>query len=58
MDKKDLTVELTNFEGQLDELLNLIQSKKIEIYDIPLAKITNQYLEYLGQMQKLNLQIA
>lgn len=58
MDKKDLTVELPNFEGPLDLLLHLIQSQKIDIYDIPIAQITSQYLEYLGQMQKLNLQIA
>ncbi|WP_308555752.1 segregation/condensation protein A [uncultured Lactobacillus sp.] len=58
MDKKDLTLELPNFEGPLDLLLHLIQSQKIDIYDIPIAQITSQYLEYLGQMQKLNLQIA
>ena len=58
MDKKDLTVELPNFEGPLDLLLHLIQSQKIDIYDIPIAQITSKYLEYLGQMQKLNLQIA
>lgn len=58
MNKSDLTLELPNFEGPLDLLLHLIQSQKIDIYDIPIAQITSQYLEYLRQMQSLNLQIA
>ena len=58
MDKSNLTLELPNFEGPLDLLLHLIQSQKIDIYDIPIAQITSQYLEYLRQMQSLNLQIA
>ena len=47
MDKSNLTLELPNFEGPLDLLLHLIQSQKIDIYDIPIAQITSQYLEYL-----------
>ncbi|NRO30484.1 segregation and condensation protein A [Lactobacillus helveticus] len=58
MNKSNLTLELPNFEGPLDLLLHLIQSQKIDIYDIPIAQITSQYLEYLRQMQSLNLQIA
>ncbi|EEJ72131.1 segregation and condensation protein A [Lactobacillus ultunensis] len=58
MDKRNLTLELPNFEGPLDLLLHLIQSQKIDIYDIPIAQITSQYLDYLRQMQQLNLQIA
>ncbi|WEV71577.1 segregation/condensation protein A [Lactobacillus sp. ESL0785] len=54
----DLTLELPNFEGPLDLLLHLIKSQKIDIYDIPIAQITEQYLAYLQQMQQLNLQIA
>ncbi|WZL15996.1 MAG: segregation/condensation protein A [Lactobacillus kefiranofaciens] len=38
--------------------MHLIQSQKIDIYDIPIAQITSQYLDYLRQMQSLNLQIA
>lgn len=56
--KNNLTLELPNFEGPLDLLLHLIKSQKIDIYDIPIAQITSQYLAYLKQMQKLNLQIA
>lgn len=58
MKKSNLTLELPNFEGPLDLLLHLIQSQKIDIYDIPIAQITSQYLDYLRQMQSLNLQIA
>lgn len=58
MNKSNLTLELPNFEGPLDLLLHLIQSQKIDIYDIPIAQITSQYLEYLRRMQSLNLQLA
>lgn len=58
MNKSSLTLELPNFEGPLDLLLHLIQSQKIDIYDIPIAQITSQYLEYLRKMQDLNLQVA
>ena len=54
----NLTLELPNFEGPLDLLLHLIKVQKIDIYDIPIAQITSQYLAYLHQMQKLNLKIA
>lgn len=55
---ENLTLELPNFEGPLDLLLHLIKSQEIDIYDIPIAQITSQYLAYLKQMQRLNLQIA
>lgn len=58
MTTNNLTLELPNFEGPLDLLLHLIQSQKIDIYDIPIAQITEQYLAYLHKMQKLNLKIA
>ncbi|MDN6028749.1 MAG: segregation/condensation protein A [Lactobacillus sp.] len=54
----DLTLELPNFEGPLDLLLHLIKSQKIDIYDIPIAKITSQNLAYLQAMKQLNLQLA
>lgn len=46
------------FEGPLDLLLHLIKENKVDIYDIPIALITHQYLEYLGLMKELNLEIA
>ena len=53
-----LNVKLKIFEGPLDLLLHLIRNHKVEIYDIPMAEITAQYLEYLELMKNLNLDIA
>ncbi|WP_408011698.1 segregation/condensation protein A [Pseudalkalibacillus sp. A8] len=51
-------VRLDAFEGPLDLLLHLINRYEIDIYDIPVAKITEQYLEYIHTMQELQLDIA
>ena len=51
-------VRLQNFEGPLDLLLHLIRQHQVNVYDIPIATITQQYLEYLEVMQELNLDIA
>ncbi len=51
-------VKLDKFEGPLDLLLYLIKKQEINIYDIPIAKITQQYLEYLRLMEFLNLELA
>jgi segregation and condensation protein A len=51
-------VKLEVFEGPLDLLLYLIKKEELDIYDIPIAKITDQYLEYLELMQLLDLNIA
>ncbi len=51
-------VKLNIFEGPLDLLLFLIKKEKIDIYDIPITKITAQYLEYLELMKLLDLEIA
>lgn len=48
-------VKLEFFEGPLDLLLFLIRKKKIDIHDIPIATITKDYLEYLHQKEKINL---
>lgn len=55
---EQLTLILTDFEGPLDLLLHLINQTKIDIYDIPIAEITTQYLDYLHQMQELKLDVA
>ncbi len=52
------TVKLDIFEGPLDLLLFLIKRDKINIYDIPIAHITKQYLEYIELMKELNLEVA
>jgi len=51
-------VKLTTFEGPLDLLIHLIKQNEVEIYDIPIADITEQYLEYLDLMKQLDLDIA
>ncbi|KJR40889.1 segregation and condensation protein A [Candidatus Magnetoovum chiemensis] len=57
-EKKYYQISLPIFEGPLDLLLTLIKDNKIDIYDIPIAFITNRYLEYLKIMKDLNLDIA
>src|SRR3989449_4024171 len=51
-------VKLEQFEGPLDLLLHLIKKNEVNIYDIPIAMITQQYLETLRLMQDLNLDVA
>ncbi len=51
-------VKLEIFEGPFDLLLHLIKKEKLNIYDIPIAKITKDYLEYLNLMQSLDIDIA
>lgn len=51
-------VKLDNFEGPLDLLVHLIRRHEIDIYDIPIVLITEQYLEYLELMQELDLDVA
>ncbi len=55
---EQLSYKLESFEGPLDLLLHLIKSNKLNIYDIPIAEISHQYLEYLEQMKKMDLDIA
>jgi segregation and condensation protein A len=52
------SIKIPVFEGPLDLLLHLIRENKIDIYDIPIAIITRQYLEYIQMMKELNLDIA
>jgi segregation and condensation protein A len=51
-------IRLDNFEGPLDLLLHLIKKHEVNIYDIPIALITKQYLDYIDFMQELNLDVA
>ncbi|WP_334328755.1 segregation and condensation protein A [Companilactobacillus sp. HBUAS59699] len=53
-----LKLVLTDFEGPIDLLLHLIKESKIDIYDIPIAQITQQYIDYLNSMKVLELDIA
>ena len=51
-------IRLEHFEGPLDLLLHLIRKHEVNIHDIPIALITEQYLQYIELMQELNLDIA
>ena len=51
-------VKLAIYEGPLDLLLDLIRKQQIDIYDIPIARITQQYLDYLHMLQELNIDVA
>ncbi|MCI1985955.1 MAG: segregation/condensation protein A [Lactobacillus sp.] len=53
-----LTLVLDDFSGPLDLLWHLIRTNEVDIYDIPIAEITSQYLDYLHQMQGLRLDVA
>jgi segregation and condensation protein A len=55
---EDYPVRVTAFEGPLDLLLHLIKKNEVSIYDIPIALVTQQYLDYLDLMEELNLDIA
>ena len=50
-----IPVKLNVFEGPLDLLLHLIDKNKIDIYDIPIVEITDQYMEYIHAMEKEDL---
>lgn len=51
-------IKLENFEGPLDLLCHLIDKNKMNIYDIKLSDITDQYIEYINQMEEMNLELT
>lgn len=51
-------VKLDAFEGPMDLLMHLIEKNKIDIYDIPIASLTQQYMDYLDQFKEFNMEIA
>lgn len=53
-----LSVKLEVFEGPLDLLLHLIEKNKVDIYDIPIAGITDQYLDYVSRLETQDLEIV
>ena len=53
----ELKVKLESFEGPLDLLLHLLDKNKVNIYDIPIVEITKQYMEYIREMQRQDLNV-
>ena len=51
-------IQLPMYEGPLDLLLDLIRKQEIDIHNIPIAKITGQYLDYLHQLEQLDIDIS
>ena len=56
--QEEYKVELDVFEGPLDLLLYLIKRDELDIYDIPIERITDQYMQYMDLMRMLDLNIA
>lgn len=53
----ELNVKLQVFEGPLDLLLHLLEKNKVNIYDIPIVEITNQYMDYIAEMKRNDLNV-
>lgn len=53
----ELEFKLEKFEGPLDLLLHLIDKNKVDIYDIPIAEITDQYMDYVRQMEEEDMDV-
>ena len=51
-------IKIENFEGPLDLLCHLIDKNKMDIYDIKISEIADQYIEYINQMEELNLEVT
>lgn len=58
LETKKYAIKIDNFEGPLDLLCHLIDKNKMNIYDINLSEITDQYIDYLKEQENLNLEIA
>ncbi len=54
----DYSIKIDSFEGPLDLLLHLIKKSNVNIYDISVVEITNQYLDYINKMEELNIDVA
>lgn len=53
-----LNIKIENFEGPFDLLLHLIKKNKMDIYDIKIYEVTNQYIEYMHTMEEMNLEVT
>lgn len=58
LESNKYAIKIENFEGPLDLLCHLIDKNKMDIYDIKISEITDQYIAYLNEMEEMNLEIA
>lgn len=58
LETKKYAIKIENFEGPLDLLCHLIDKNKMNIYDIKLSEITDQYIEYINEMEQMNLEVT
>ena len=58
LETKKYSIKIENFEGPLDLLCHLIDKNKMDIYDINLSEITDQYIDYIKKMEKMNLDVT
>ena len=54
----DYSLNIEQFQGPLDLLLHLIKESKMDIFDLKIEEITNQYLDYINKMEEMNLNVA
>ena len=54
----DYQVRVENFEGPMDLLLFFIQRDRLNIYDIPISEITNEFLDYVKMMENMNIELG
>lgn len=58
LESNKYAIKIENFEGPLDLLCHLIDKNKMDIYDIKISEIADQYIEYINQMEELNLEVT
>src|ERR1700679_1561252 len=58
MTEENFAIKLPQFEGPFDLLLFFIERDELDIYDIPISDITNDFLEYLHHLEKMNIEVA
>ena len=58
LESKKYALRLDNFEGPLDLLCYLIDKNKMDIYKVNISEIADQYIDYLKEQEKLNLEVA
>ena len=58
LETKKYNIKIENFEGPLDLLCHFIDSNKMDIYDVNINEITDQYIDYINKMEKMDLEIT